>query len=249
MSGLTLRGFSVRAGRKTLLRIDRLNLPATGLIGVIGPNGAGKSTLLHALAGILPYDGQKLLDGGWPAPARIGFLPQGFVVTAALTVAECVLLGRRERLGWRITPEDRAEVARALGLLGLLHLADRRMDRLSGGQQQLVLLAQRISRDPGLLILDEPTSALDLHHQLEVLGHLKTLSRGILVIVALHDLTLAGRFADALVLIDRGRLVAVGPPVGLFRPDVLDPTYAIASECLRDRAGHPVVVAHGRPAS
>ena len=154
------------------------------------------------------------------------------------------MLGRRERLGWRITAHDRAEVARVLALLDLSALATARMDRLSGGQQQRVLLAQRLLRNPRLLILDEPTSALDLHHQLEVLSQLRTLAQDILVIAALHDLTLAGRFADHLVLIDNGRLAAASAPDQVLVPDRLDPVYGIRSELISDCHNSPVVVAH-----
>jgi iron complex transport system ATP-binding protein len=241
---LALNNFTVHAGRHCLLQIDSLTLPSTGLFGVIGPNGAGKSTLLRALAGLVPHGGSKRLDGGWPEASRIGFLPQNFAVSASMSVAECVLLGRRERLGWRISAHDRSEVARVLALLDLSALATARMDRLSGGQQQRVLLAQRLLRDPRLLILDEPTSALDLHHQLQVLSHLRTLAQDILVIAALHDLTLAGRFADHLVLIANGRLGAASTPDRVLLPSCLDPVYAIRSELLPDRDNSPVVVAH-----
>lgn len=247
MTGFALRDFTVTLRRRRLLQIDRLDLPASGFVGVVGPNGAGKSTFLRALAGLLPHAGHKRLDGGWPEARRIGYLPQNFAVQAALSVAECVLLGRREDLGWRITAQDRAVVDRALVRFGLAHLAERRMDALSGGQQQLVLLAQRISRAPRLLILDEPTSALDLHHQIEVLTHLKQIAEdGVLVIAALHDLTLAGRFADRLVLIDAGRLHASGPARLVLSQPVLDPVYRIASEYLQDRGGNPVIVPHRR---
>lgn len=245
MTGLSLTDFSVTIGRRDVLRIDHLNLPTSGLICVVGPNGAGKSTLLKALAGVLPHHGEKKLDCGWPDPSRIGFMPQDFTVRAALSVAECVLLGRRERLGWRITPQDQAEVERALGDFGLSALACEPMDSLSGGQQQLVLLAQRLSRRPRLLILDEPTSALDLHRQIEVLTRLKTTrDKDILVITALHDLTLAGRFADRLVMIENGRLRKEGSAAEVLTQAILDRVYSISSECLSDREGNPVIVPH-----
>lgn len=243
---LVLHNIAVWAGRRCLLDIPTLKLPSTGLIGVIGPNGAGKSTLLKALAGVLRHSGSKQLDGAWPDPRQIAFLPQNFAVTAAMTVAECVLLGRREHLGWRVSARDRADVLRVLSSLDLTNLASARMDRLSGGQQQRVLLAQRLLRNPRLLILDEPTSALDLHHQLEVLSQLKTLSEGILVISALHDLTLAGRFADHLVLIEGGKLRASAPSEQVLAHQILDPIYDIRSELIPDRCNQPVVVAHRR---
>ncbi|SDE75367.1 iron complex transport system ATP-binding protein [Salipiger thiooxidans] len=241
---MILREFRVWAGRRCLLDIPGLELPSRGLVAVIGPNGAGKSTLLKALAGVIPHDGDKLLDEGWPVPSRIGYLPQDFTVSAAMTVAECVLLGRRERLGWWITAHDRAEVARVLARMDLSELAGARMDRLSGGQQQRVLLAQRLLRDPRLLILDEPTSALDLHHQLKVLSHLRQLSKERLVIAALHDLTLAGRFAERIVLIEGGTLGVAGAPGDVLQSVHLDHVYSIDSQIMADRCGAPVVIAH-----
>ncbi|EEB85572.1 ABC transporter ATP-binding protein [Roseobacter sp. GAI101] len=241
---LILEGFTVDAGRRRLLHIDALDLPSTGLIAVIGPNGAGKSTLLGALAGVIAHRGTKSLDGDWPAPERIGFMPQNFAVSAAMSAADCVLLGRRERLGWRVTAQDRAEVARALAALDLSALSDRRMDRLSGGQQQRVLLAQRLIRDPRVLILDEPTSALDMHHQLEVLDHLRALASERLVLAALHDLTLAARHADHIVFLDNGELVIAGPTAEVLRPASLNHAYRIDSEILTDRNGGAVIVAH-----
>jgi iron complex transport system ATP-binding protein len=124
------------------------------------------------------------------------------------------------------------------------------MDSLSGGQQQLVLLAQRLSRAPRLLVLDEPTSALDLHHQLEVLSHLRhhADTSGTLVLAALHDLSLAGRFADSLVLINRGRIEASGPAGEVFGGGRLDPVYRIETELLTSRDRHAVVIPHRRSA-
>ncbi|WP_425070897.1 ABC transporter ATP-binding protein [Sagittula sp. S175] len=241
---LILKDLTVSAGKRPLLEIPELVLPAAGFVGIIGPNGAGKSTLLKALAGVVSHGGTKTLDGAWPDAGRIAFLPQDFTVSAAMSVADCVLLGRREHLGWRVTGHDRAEVRRVLSMLDLTPLSDARMDRLSGGQQQRVLLAQRLLRDPRLLILDEPTSALDLHHQLEVLSLLKTLSGGMLVIAALHDLTLAGRFAEQLVLIEGGRVHATDSPERILTGGTLDPVYAIRCEVFRDRDSNPVVVAH-----
>ena len=241
---LVLENFTVDAGRRRLLRIDRLELPSSGLVAVIGPNGAGKSTLLKALAGVQRHDGTKALDQTWLAPERIGFMPQDFTVKAAMSVAECVLLGRRERLGWRITARERAEVAQMLEMLNLSHLADHRMDSLSGGQQQRVLLAQRLIRDPRLLILDEPTSALDLHHQLEVLEQLQKLAQSRLVLAALHDLTLAARYADQTACLETGRLAAAGATSQVLQSPCLDRAYQIDSEILRDRDGGPVFVAH-----
>lgn len=240
---LEFSAFGVTRGGRTVIRPTDLTLPATGLVATLGPNGAGKSSLLMAMAGLIRYSGHLTLDGVGMDHGRIGFLPQSFAVRSRLRVEDCVLLGRREQLGLRVRPEQRAAATKALAVLGLEGLATRPMDSLSGGQQQLVLIAQRLMRAPRLLILDEPTSALDLHHQIEVLTHLSALSHKILIIAALHDITLAARFADAVLLVNDGALVT-GSVTTVLTPDRLRAAWAIDPEFLTDRAGAHVVVPH-----
>lgn len=240
---LTLQDFGVLRGGRAVIRPSAARLPATGLVAVVGPNGAGKSSLLMAMAGLAPHSGRMRLDDAPVPPARIGFLPQAFMVRARLSVEDCVLLGRREDLGLRVRPQQREAARQALAALGLQDLAPRPMDTLSGGQQQLVLIAQRLMRAPRLLILDEPTSALDLHHQIEVLTHLRALSRDILILAALHDLTLAARFAQAVVMIDDGHLIA-GPPEEVLAMAPIRAAWRIDPEFLTDRAGARVIVPH-----
>ncbi|WP_417584002.1 ABC transporter ATP-binding protein [Nitrincola sp.] len=244
MSPLSLIKLEVKRQHKTLLHPLTAKLPGQGLIGVIGPNGAGKSTLLQALAGILPHRGHKMLGDHWPNTDQIGFLPQEFSVRSRLSVAECILLGRREQLGWRLNDRDLKEVEQVLARFALSHLANQRMDQLSGGQQQLVLLAQRLSRRPRLLILDEPTSALDLHHQLEVLTHLKHYCQQhqALIITSLHDLNLAARFADYLVLLDKGQMCLADKPSVVLQENHLNPVYRITAEIVMTASGNPVIV-------
>ncbi|WP_068306733.1 ABC transporter ATP-binding protein [Pararhodobacter sp. CCB-MM2] len=244
---LELNDFSIVRGRQTVISRCAVSLPSNGLIAVVGPNGAGKSTLLMALAGLLRHTGKRTLDGAPIAQGIVGFLPQTFAVRSALSVEDCVLLGRREELGLRVRPVLREAAHSALAQLGLATLAERRMDSLSGGQQQLVLIAQRLMRSPRLMILDEPTSALDLYHQLEVLTQLRALSTNMLTIAALHDLTLASRFADALLLVRGGTLVA-GRAQDVLCAKHLREAWHIEPEFLTDRAGMQVVVPHRLPA-
>lgn len=233
-------------GRVQILHPVQIVIPAGQVVGVIGPNGAGKSTLLRSLAGI---DRLHAEWNGVPLTRElIGYMPQAYQMNARLTVLEAVLLGKREALGWRVAPADLEAASAVLSDLGLAHLEGRSMDRLSGGQQQMVLLAQRILRAPRLLILDEPTSALDLHHQLLVLRHLKTytLTRQAVIVLALHDLSLAARFCNQLIMLKDGREVVSGPTADVLSEQRIDDCWTVSVELLHARDGHKVIVPHER---
>lgn len=176
----------------------------------------------------------------------MGFLPQAFAVRAALSVLDCVLLGRREALGLRVPTFLITEAEALLHRLGLSDLADRAMHDLSGGQQQRVLIAQRLFRRPKLLLLDEPTSALDLHHQLEAMALLRdhAVATGAPVLAALHDLSLATRYANRVLVLADGRIEADGSPEAVLTPDRLARHWRIAPEILRARDDKPVIVPH-----
>ena len=240
---------AIRKRRTTVLQALSLTAPAGRILGVIGPNGAGKSTLLRSIAGQGEAPARLALRGLPLARGAIGFLPQAFQVTARLTVTECVLLGRRETLGWHLATGDLADAAAVLDRLGLAGMADRELDSLSGGQQQMVLLAQRLLRRPVLMLLDEPTSALDLRHQLAILQHLRAYARdhGAVVILALHDLTLAARFCDRLLLLAGGRMVATGAAADVLTADRIGAAWGISPEILVSRDGAPVIVPHPAP--
>lgn len=246
MNVLTLDRVSVRRGRALVLPPLSATMAGGALVGVVGPNGAGKSTLLMAVAGLLAHAGKVRWHGAPLNRRDIGFMPQAFAVRANLSVLECVLLGRREALGWLVAGAELEGAEAMLARLGLTHLSERPMTALSGGQQQLVLLAQRLSRNPQVLILDEPTSALDLHHQLEVLRHLQSHARstGGLVLTALHDLTLAARFCDQLLLFAGGALIGQGTPAEVLTEARVGETYRISPEILQARDHCPVIVPH-----
>lgn len=237
---------SVFKGRTQILHPLQIVAPPGQVLGVIGPNGAGKSTLLRSLAGI---DRLHAEWNGIPLTReQIGYMPQAYQMNARLTVLEAVLLGKREALGWRVAPADLDAASAVLSDLGLAHLEGRTMDRLSGGQQQMVLLAQRILRAPRLLILDEPTSALDLHHQLLILRHLKTYTqtRQAVAVMALHDLTLAARFCDQLLMLKDGREVILGPTADVLSERRIDDCWTVSVEVLQARDGCKVIVPHER---
>lgn len=209
---ITVQQLSVRYGQH--LALDRIDLSAKPgrILGLIGANGSGKSSLVKAIAGIVPAQGEVLFDGRPTRPARIGYMPQDISGRAALTVFEVVLLGRLDRLSLRISAADKRVVCEILADFGIAHLAGRYLAELSGGQRQMVFLAQALACDPMILLLDEPISALDIRHQLEVLGLIQkmTHARNLTTICVLHDLNATVRHADDIAALRAGKLLAIG---------------------------------------
>ena len=182
------------------------------ILGILGPNGSGKSSLVKAIAGIVPFSGTVRFEGRPERPAALGYMPQDHHSKAALTVLETILLGRLGRLGLRVTDADLEVAGCILREIGIEHLAMRDLAALSGGQRQLVFLAQALASSPSVLLLDEPFSALDIRHQLEVAALLARLTRerSLTTILVLHDLPMAARLADKLALLNKGHLIATG---------------------------------------
>lgn len=183
---------------------------AGDVIALLGPNGAGKSTLLKRMAGLLTGPGRVELAGA--GPDEVGYLPQDHNAPAGLTVYESVLLAAKRDAAWSVSPADLAQVDATLERLAITDLAARGLDELSGGQRQMVSIAQSLVRGPRVLLMDEPTSALDLHRQLEVLAILRDLAqaRGVIVLVSLHDVNLALRFASHALVMAQGRMLDCG---------------------------------------
>ncbi len=213
-----------------------LQLHPGEVVAVVGPNGSGKSTLLHALLGLLPpTSGTVHLDdrpmAAWSRREladAVGALSQREEPAFPLTVEEAVLLGRWSRLG-PIAPvgtTDRSAIRAALRRCDVANLADRRIETLSGGEWQRVRMARALASTPKLLLLDEPTAALDVGHEMELFELLRRLvAEGLGVLLITHQLNLAARFADRLMLLDRGRTIAEGTPREVLREDVVSTVF------------------------
>jgi iron complex transport system permease protein len=232
-----------------------LAVPPGRVVGLIGPNGSGKTTLLRTLyRSLAPDTGTVELDGRPLAAqprrvvaARVAVVAQEPVADLTMTVAEMVLLGRSpHRSAW--TPYTRADhelAAAVLRRVGLRDRADDAFGELSGGERQRVLIARALAQEADHLLLDEPTNHLDIRYQHEILALVRSL--GVSAVVVLHDLNLAARYCDELVLLDRGRVVATGSPDAVLHPDVLDPVYGVSAQRVTTRDGHLQLV-FGPPA-
>lgn len=209
------------------------------IIALIGSNAAGKSTLLRRIAGILPGAGECRLTGVDDRETAIAYMPQDQVSGAALTVFEAVLLARKQTSGWKLADADLHEVEQALAALQIADLGSEYVSELSGGQRQLVALAQCVVRAPTVLLLDEPTSALDLHRQFDVMRHVRSLAKekGLLVIIAVHDLNLAMKFADKIAILAHGTLHAFGSVAEVLTPANLETAFRVKSRLERCSQG------------
>ncbi len=257
----TLRAEAVTLGYGDRTIVDGLDLqlPPGRVTTIVGANACGKSTLLKAMARLLtPTNGQVLLDGKaihrMPTKqvARVlGLLPQSPVAPDGIAVSDLVSRGRHPHQGAlaRWTRTDDAAVARALEATDTAHLADRHVDELSGGQRQRVWIAMALAQETDVLLLDEPTTFLDISHQIDVLDLLTDLNRqrGTTVAMVLHDLNLAARYADHLVAMAGGRVIAAGDPGDVITEPIMREVFGLDSRVVPDPlTGRPMVIPIGR---
>ena len=246
------RGVTVDLGDARVLDGVDLTVAAGEWLAIVGPNGAGKTTLLRYLAGLVAGAGDLHLDGRPVGALRrrerallVALVPQAPVIPEGVTVADYALLGRTPHiraLGVE-GPRDLAAVHDALAHLDLVDMAGRVVSTLSGGERQRVLIARALAQGSPLVLLDEPTTALDVGHQQQVLELVDGLRRahGLTVVSTMHDLTLAGQYAERLVLLDQGKVVVDGPAHDVLTEDNLARYYGARVRIISD-GGRPVVL-------
>jgi iron complex transport system ATP-binding protein len=214
-----------------------MELDRSEMVGIVGPNGAGKSTLIRCIDRILtPREGTILLDENninkmtrMEIAKEMGYVPQTTTRVFPATVFDTVLMGRRPHLGWKSSDEDMDKVLEILELMGIMELAMRDFNEISGGQQQKVLIARALAQESDILLLDEPTSNLDIRHQLEVMEIMKGIigKKSISAIVAIHDLNLASRYTDRLLMLNGGRIFAAGNPESVLTVENIKRAYSV----------------------
>lgn len=215
--------------RLAVSEVSTPELKAGEIVAVIGPNAAGKSTLFKRIAGMLAGPGSVQLSASSKGKGAISYMPQDTSANAVLTVYESIVLARKQGSAWSVAENDLQLIDQVMDALNIGPIAFRDLGALSGGQRQLVSVAQTLVREPEIMLMDEPTSALDLHRQVEVLSFMQAQARqkGMIVLIAIHDLNQALRFADKVLLIAEGRMRACGDPLEVINPTMLREIYGV----------------------
>ncbi|MDT0143746.1 ABC transporter ATP-binding protein [Microbacterium sp. PRC9] len=256
---LSAEGLTLSYGDRTIVEGLDLVIPPGRITAIVGANGCGKSTLLRALARLIsPREGQVILDGkalhgrATKEIARtLGLLPQSPIAPEGIAVADLVGRGRHphQKLLARWSSHDYEVVAQALAATGIEDLADRSVDELSGGQRQRAWIAMALAQETDILLLDEPTTFLDVAHQVEVLDLLTDLNRdrGTTIVMVLHDMNLAARYADHLFALRSGRVVASGAPGEVMTGELIREVFDLDALVVPDPvSGAPIVLPRGR---
>jgi iron complex transport system ATP-binding protein len=237
---LSAQGLKVTLGGRPVLKDISLSLSSGHLVALVGPNGAGKTTLLRALAGLLPSQGDIHVGGAALSSLslrerarRFAYLPQGHVVHWPLPARDIVALGRTPHGAAdpaRLSLKDAEAVQRAMQATDIVGLSERRVTELSGGERSRVALARVFAVEAPVMLADEPTASLDPRYQIDVMTNLRNaVDGGMLVIVVTHDLGLAARFADTVLVLSEGRLVSRGPPAEALSENVLSEVFRISA--------------------
>jgi len=248
---IVIQDLSFRYRSVPVLQDLCFNVGKGKVLGLLGPNGSGKSTLIKCINQILRPHGRVVMDGDdihsmaiCDVARRMGYVPQSETMGMSMTVFDAVLMGRRVHMGWKPVSRDLNVVSRVLEEMKIDTIAMEDIWELSGGQRQKVFIARALAQEPEVLLLDEPTSSLDLRHQLDAMETIRSLVQrsGISVVMAIHDINLAARYADTVAMIRKGSIYGIGTPRELFTPRAIREVYGVEATFLYDTTGNPVVV-------
>ncbi len=248
---LVLEGVSKAYGTQMALNGISFSVHPGEIVALVGPNGSGKSTLIKAIAtihattgGMISIDGRDVRSiDPIELAMLLGYVPQGFSYTLYSTVFETVLMGRRRYIKWSVSEEELSRVQRSLDALEMGQHAAKFMDELSGGERQKVFIARALAQEPRIFLFDEPTSALDIRYQIEVMETMRRITReqDSSMIVAVHDLNLAYRYADTVVVLNRGKMEVYGKPCEVLTPDCIRSVYGVDSFAVENEYGKFIV--------
>jgi len=248
---LTVNKLSFKYDGTQVLEDVNLEVKIGEMLSIVGPNGSGKSTLLKCINRILKtQQNTVLIDGEDTNKLNLkelskimGYVPQSSTNTFPFTVFDIVLMGRKPYIHWSLSERDTEIVAEMMNYIGIGNLAMRHFNELSGGEQQKVIIARALAQQPQFLLLDEPTSSLDIKHQLEILCILKSLAKTKhrAVIVAMHDLNLASRFSDSMLMLKKGSIFTVGTPNAVLTEENIEAVYGIKTHVTNSVLGSPQV--------
>jgi len=248
---LTVNKLSFKYDGTQVLKDVDMEVKLGEMLSIVGPNGSGKSTLLKCINRILKTQQNTVLIDGEDTNklnlkelSRImGYVPQSSTNTFPFTVFDIVLMGRKPYIHWSLSERDTEIVAEMMDYIGIGELAMRHYNEISGGEQQKVIIARALAQQPQFLLLDEPTSSLDIKHQLEILCILKSLAKTkhCSVIVAMHDLNLASRFSDRMLMLKQGSIFTVGTPDAVLTEENIESVYGIKTQVTNSVLGSPQV--------
>ncbi len=248
---IVIEEVSKEYGGKRVLDAISFSLGKSEIVALVGPNGSGKSTLIKTIAGVhsqssgsISIDGTDIRKIDSVELAKcIGYVPQHFTYTLYSTVFETVLLGRRQHIKWSVSDEELSRVQHSLEALEMEHMAGNYMDQLSGGERQKVFIARALAQDPKLFLFDEPTSALDIRYQIEVMETMReiTWERGAGMIIAVHDLNLAYRYAATVIVLHGGKMAGYGKPQEILTPECINRVYGVDSFVVENEQGKFIV--------
>lgn len=247
---LSLKNFSIKRGDNCIIDSLNLDFMPSKIYAILGPNGAGKSSLIQGIFGEIKFYGEALFRNeifshkkGWKK--HFGYMPQDIGIDANLSALEVVLLGDLDGLGVRLSDDQISEALEVMDHLGIIHLANRDISSLSGGQRQMVFFAQVMLKKPEVLLLDEPVSALDMYHQCILLDCLRkqTREKKLITLVILHDLSLASEFCDEIIFLHHSKIWAKGSPAKILEHSLLQNVYQVNAKIFYDDMGIPAVIA------